>query len=434
MNNTVAIVGRPNVGKSTLYNRLIGERRAIVDDVSGVTRDRLYGFAEWNGKTFNLIDTGGFVKNSKDVFETEIRKQVQIAIDEAAVLLFLVDVTVGVTDLELEIADMLRRTKKKVIVVVNKVDNTERMYEANEFYSLGFNSIFFISSLSGSGTGELLDEIVQYIDSPADDTNSGLPKFALVGQPNVGKSSMLNALLGQDRNIVTDIAGTTRDTIHTRYNLFQKEFLLIDTAGIRKKAKVEEDLEFYSVIRAIKALEEADVLLLMIDAQTGIEQQDLKIFGLAQKKKKGVVLIVNKWDKVEKTEKTMKEMEERIHQKIAPFTDVPIVFTSVTDKQRIFKVIETALEVYENRKRRVPTSELNEEMKKAIEELPPPSVRGNFLKIKYITQLASPTPAFVFFCNYPNDVRESYRNYLEKKLRSKWAFKGVPVQIFFRKK
>ncbi len=434
MNNTVAIVGRPNVGKSTLYNRLIGERRAIVDDVSGVTRDRLYGFAEWNGKNFNLIDTGGFVKNSKDIFESEIRKQVQIAIDEAAVLLFLVDATVGVTDLELEIADMLRRTKKKVIVVVNKVDNTERMYEANEFYSLGFESVFFISSISGSGTGELLDEIVQFIDVSADDPGAGLPKFAIVGQPNVGKSSLLNALMGQERNIVTDIAGTTRDSIHTRYNLFQKEFLLIDTAGIRKKAKVEEDLEFYSVIRAIKALEEADVLLLMIDAQTGIEQQDLKIFRLAQKRKKGVVLIVNKWDKIDKSDKTMKLMEESIRQKIAPFSDVPIIFTSVTEKQRIYKVIEVALEVYENRKRRIPTSELNELIQKAVEEVAPPSVRGNFLKIKYVTQLPSPTPVFVFFCNYPNDVKESYRNFLEKKLRNTWSFKGVPVQIFFRKK
>lgn len=434
MNNTVAIVGRPNVGKSTLYNRLIGERRAIVDDVSGVTRDRLYGYAEWNGKSFNLIDTGGFVKNSKDIFELEIRKQVQIAIDEAAVLLFIVDVTVGITDLELEIADMLRRTKKKVIVVVNKVDNTERLYEANEFYSLGFDRVFFISSISGSGTGELLDEIVQFIDTSADDPGAGLPKFAIVGQPNVGKSSMLNALMGQERNIVTDIAGTTRDSIHSRYNLFQKEFLLIDTAGIRKKAKVEEDLEFYSVIRAIKALEEADVLLLMIDAQTGIEQQDLKIFRLAQKRKKGVVLIVNKWDRVDKSDKTMKLMEEAIRQKISPFTDVPIIFTSVTEKQRIFKVIETALQVYENRKRRIPTSELNELIQKAVEEVAPPSVRGNFLKIKYATQLPSPTPVFVFFCNYPNDVKESYRNFLEKKLRSAWSFTGVPVQIFFRKK
>ncbi len=433
MNNTVAIIGRPNVGKSTLYNRLIGERRAIVDDRSGVTRDRLYGVSEWNGKTFNLIDTGGFVKNSDEVFEKEIRKQVKIAMDEATVLLFVVDVTVGVTDLELEITEMLRRTNKKVLVVVNKVDNPARMYEANEFYSLGFTDVFFLSSLSGSGTGELLDEIVQHIET-ADNKSDGLPKFAIVGQPNVGKSSMLNALLGEERNIVTDIAGTTRDSIHTHYKLFQKEFLLIDTAGIRKKAKVEEDLEFYSVIRAIKALEEADVLLLMIDAQTGIEAQDLKLFGLAQKKHKGVVLIVNKWDLMEKTTKTMKEREEAILRKIAPFTDLPIIFTSVTEKQRIFKVIEAALEVYENRKRKVNTSELNEVMQKAMQDVAPPAVRGQILKIKYFTQLSSPSPAFAFFCNHPDDVKESYKNYLEKRLRAHFNFHGVPIQIFFRKK
>lgn len=433
MNNTVAIIGRPNVGKSTLYNRLVGERQAIVDDISGVTRDRLYGLSEWNGKTFNLIDTGGFVQHSDEIFETEIRKQVKIAMDEATVLLFVVDVTVGITDLELEIAEMLRRINKKVIVVVNKVDNPARMYEANEFYSLGFDTLFFISSLSGAGTGELLDEIVQHIDVSEPKADS-IPKFAIVGQPNVGKSSLLNALLGQERNIVTDIAGTTRDPIHTHYKLFQKEFLLIDTAGIRKKAKVEEDLEFYSVIRAIKAMEEADVLLLMIDAQTGIEAQDLKIFSLAEKKRKGVVLIVNKWDVIEKSDNTMKEKEEAIRRKIAPFSDVPIIFTSVTEKQRIFKVIETALEVYENRKRKIPTSELNDVIQKAVEEVAPPAVRGKFLKIKYITQVPSPAPTFVFFCNYPDDIKDSYTHYLEKKMRAHFNFTGVPIQIFFRKK
>ncbi|GDX53345.1 GTPase Der [Bacteroidota bacterium] len=434
MNNTVAIVGRPNVGKSTLYNRLVGERMAIVDDFSGVTRDRLYGIGEWNGKTFNIIDTGGFVTHSEDIFESEIRKQVEIAIDEATVIIFLVDVTCGITDLEIDIADMLRRTNKKVLVAVNKVDNNARLLDANEFYSLGFEDVFFIASISGSGTGELLDEVVLNIDDTAEVLRTDIPRFAIVGQPNVGKSSMVNAMLGQDRNIVTDIAGTTRDSIHTYYNLFHKEFYLVDTAGIRKKAKVHEFLEFYSVIRAIKAMDEADIIVLMIDATTGIEQQDLNIFSMAVKKKKGIVLVVNKWDLIEKNTKTTKVMEESIHHRIAPFKDVPIVFTSVIEKQRIFKVIEEAIKVHENRKRKISTSVLNEVMSKAISETPPPSYRGNYVQIKYITQLPTYFPAFAFFCNHPAEIKEPYRNFLENQLRKNFDFHGTPIQIYFRKK
>ncbi len=434
MNNTVAIVGRPNVGKSTLYNRLVGERMAIVDDFSGVTRDRLYGIGEWNGKTFNIIDTGGFVTHSDNIFESEIRKQVEIAIDEATVILFVVDVTCGITDLELDIADILRRTNKKVLVAVNKVDNNSRLLDANEFYSLGFENVFFIASISGSGTGELLDEVVLNIDDTAEVLKTDIPRFAIVGQPNVGKSSMVNAMLGQERNIVTDIAGTTRDSIHTYYNLFHKEFYLVDTAGIRKKAKVHEFLEFYSVIRAIKAMDEADIIVLMIDATMGIEQQDLNIFGMAVKKKKGIVLVVNKWDLVEKNTKTTKVMEESIHFRIAPFKDVPIVFTSVTEKQRIFKVIEEAIKVHENRKRKISTSVLNDVMSKIIAETPPPSYRGNYVQIKYITQLPTPFPAFAFFCNHPAEIKEPYRNFLENQLRKNFDFHGAPIQIYFRKK
>lgn len=434
MNNTVAIVGRPNVGKSTLYNRLVGERMAIVDDFSGVTRDRLYGIGEWNGKVFNVIDTGGFVTHSDDIFEAEIRKQVEIAIDEATVIIFLVDVTCGITDLELDIADMLRRTNKKVLVAVNKVDNNSRLLDANEFYSLGFENVFFIASISGSGTGELLDEVALNIDDSAEVLKTDIPRFAIVGQPNVGKSSMVNAMLGQDRNIVTDIAGTTRDSIHTYYNLFHKEFYLVDTAGIRKKAKVHEYLEFYSVIRAIKAMDEADIIVLMIDATMGIEQQDLNIFGMAVKKKKGIVIVVNKWDLIEKNTKTTKVFEESIHHRIAPFKDVPIIFTSVTEKQRIFKVIEEAIIVHENRKRKISTSILNEVMSKIIAETPPPSYRGNYVQIKYITQLPTPFPAFAFFCNHPAEIKEPYRNFLENQLRKNFEFHGAPIQIYFRKK
>jgi len=431
----VAIVGRPNVGKSTFFNRLLEQRRAIVDNVSGVTRDRQYGVAEWAGKSFNLIDTGGFVADSEDVFEREIRKQVLIAMEEADALVFMVDCAAGITTLDEAMADVLRRTTKPVFLVVNKVDNSDRLLEATEFYSLGFDNIFFLSSMTGSGTGELLDALCALIpeDQPVTD-EEGLPKFAIIGQPNVGKSSLLNALIGQERTIVSEIAGTTRDTIHTRYNLFQKDFILIDTAGIRRKTKVHEDLEFYSVIRAIKAMDEADVCLLMLDASKGITAQDLNIFSLAVKKGKGIVLLVNKWDLVEKETNTAKGYEKELKDRLAPFTDLPILFISVTDKTRIFKAVETALEVYENRQRKVPTAVLNEVMLKAVEAYHPPVIRGHPLKIKYITQLPTVVPSFAFFCNFPDEVKQPYKNYLENKLRESFNFTGVPLRLFFRKK
>lgn len=421
------------MGKSTLFNRLIGERQAIVDDFSGVTRDRLYGTCVWNGKTFTVVDTGGFVPESEDVFEAAIRSQVRIAIEEAAVLVFMVDVTTGVTDLDEAMAAMLRRSDKPVFLAVNKVDNGQRMMEANEFWSLGIENTFFVSSVTGSGTGELLDAIAeQVIDEVPDE--SGLPRIAIVGQPNVGKSSLTNALLGEERNIVTEIAGTTRDAIHSHYNKFGKEFLLIDTAGIRKKSRVHEDLEFYSVMRAIKALEESDICILMIDAQTGIEAQDMSIFRLAQRRNKGVVILVNKWDLVEKETNTARDMEKRIREKIAPFDDVPVVFVSTLEKQRIFKAVEAALEVFENKNRKIKTSELNEVMQAVIERYPPPAYRGNYIKIKYVTQLSAGHPAFAFFCNHPKQVKENYRNYLENQLRKHFKFTGVPISIFFRQK
>lgn len=432
---TVAIVGRPNVGKSTFFNRLLEQRKAIVDDISGVTRDRQYGVAEWAGKSFNLIDTGGFVAGSDDVFEREIRKQVLIALEEANALIFMVDCATGITTLDEAMSDVLRRTTKPVFLVVNKVDNSDRLLEATEFYSLGFEEVFFLSSMTGSGTGELLDALCALIpeDQPVSEVE-GLPKFAIIGQPNVGKSSLLNALVGQERTIVSEIAGTTRDTIHTRYNLFQKDFILIDTAGIRRKTKVHEDLEFYSVIRAIKAMDEADVCLLLLDAAKGITAQDLNIFSLAVKKGKGIVLLVNKWDTVEKETNTAREYEKDLKDRLAPFTDVPILFISVIGKTRIFKAVETALEVYENRQRKVPTAVLNEVMLKAVEDYHPPVVRGVPLKIKYITQLPTVVPSFAFFCNFPDDVKQPYKNYLENKLRESFNFKGVPVRLFFRKK
>jgi len=432
---TVAIVGRPNVGKSTFFNRLLEQRKAIVDDVSGVTRDRQYGVAEWTGKSFNLIDTGGFVPESEDVFEREIKKQVLIALEEANALIFMVDAATGITDLDEAMADVLRRTTKPVFLAVNKVDNSDRLLEAAEFYSLGFEEIYFLSSMTGSGTGELLDAVTTLIqDEQTEPEDAEIPKFAIIGQPNVGKSSLLNALVGQERTIVSDIAGTTRDTIHTRYNLFKKDFVLIDTAGIRRKTKVHEDLEFYSVIRAIKAMDEADVCLLMIDAPKGITAQDLNIFSLAVKKGKGIVLLVNKWDLVGKETNTAKDYEKELKQRLAPFTDVPVLFISVIDKTRIFRAVETALEVYDNRQRRIPTNELNEVMLKAIEAYHPPVVRGNPLKIKYITQLPTAVPSFAFFCNFPDDVKQPYKNYLENQLRDHFNFKGVPVRLFFRKK
>ncbi len=437
MGFTLAITGRPNVGKSTFFNRLLEERKAIVDDISGVTRDRQYGVADWNGKNFNIIDTGGFVPHTDDVFEKEIRKQVAIAIEEANVIVFMVDAATGITHLDDAMAELLRKSSKPVFLVVNKVDNNDRMLAASEFYSLGFDKIFFISSVSGSGTGELLDAVTELIpgeDPDAEASSDPLPKFAIIGQPNVGKSSLLNSLIGQERTIVSEIAGTTRDTIHTHYKLFQKEFILIDTAGIRRKAKVHEDLEFYSVIRAIKAMDEADVCMILIDAVKGVSAQDVSIFSLAAKKGKGIVVLVNKWDLVEKETKTAKEYEEMLKQKLAPFTDVPILFISAKEKTRIFKAIEIALEVAENRKRRIPTSELNDVILKAIQSYHPPVVRGNPVKIKYVTQLPTAVPSFAFFCNFPDDIKQPYKNYLENQLRQNFDLKGVPVRIFFRKK
>src|SRR5580692_4894855 len=431
---TVAIVGRPNVGKSTFFNRLLEQRKAIVDDVSGVTRDRQYGVAEWAGKSFNLIDTGGFVADSEDVFEREIRKQVLIAMEEADALIFMVDCASGILTLDEAMADVLRRTTKPVFLVVNKVDNSDRLLEATEFYSLGFDNIFFLSSMTGSGTGELLDAITALIEDKGVEEVTPLPKFAIIGQPNTGKSSLLNALVGQERTIVSDIAGTTRDTIHTHYNLFNKELVLIDTAGIRRKTKVHEDLEFYSVIRAIKAMDEADVCLLLLDAEKGLTAQDLNIFSLAVKKGKGLVIVVNKWDLVDKETNTSRDYETKLKERFAPFTDLPIIFISAKEKTRIFKVIETALEVFENRIRKIPTSKLNDVMLKAVENYHAPVVRGNAIKIKYISQLPTPVPSFAFFSNYPDDIKQPYRNYLENQMRKSFPLEGVPIRIYFRKK
>lgn len=437
MSYTVAIVGRPNVGKSTFFNRLLEQRKAIVDDISGVTRDRQYGVTEWNGKSFNLVDTGGFVPDSSDMFETEIRKQVRIAMEEANAIIFMVDVATGITDLDDAMADMLRRTPKPVYVVVNKVDNGTRELEATEFYGMGFEHNFFVSSISGSGTGDLMDAITAEIkpdDAEAEISGSDIPKFAIIGQPNVGKSSLLNALVGEERTIVSDIAGTTRDTIHTHYNLFQKEFILIDTAGIRKKSKEKDDLEFYSIIRAVKAMDEADVCFIVIDAHKGVTGQDITIFSLAARKGKGVVVLVNKWDLVEKETNTARDYEKNLKQKLAPFTDVPILFISAKEKTRIFKAIESGLEVFESKRRRIPTSQLNEVMLKAVAAYHAPVVRGNTVKIKYVTQLPTPVPSFAFFTNYPEDIKSPYRNYLENQLRNSFNFKGVPIRIYFRKK
>jgi GTPase len=437
MSFTVAIVGRPNVGKSTLFNRLLEQRKAIVDDVSGVTRDRQYGVTDWNGKTFNVIDTGGFVPGSEDVFEKEIAKQVLVAVEEANAIIFMVDAATGITNLDDAMAQLLRRGNKPVFLTVNKVDTNERMLEASEFYSLGFEHIFFIAAASGSGTGELLDAITPLITEDASEETkeiAALPKFAIIGQPNTGKSSLLNALIGEERTIVSEVAGTTRDTIHTHYNLFQKEFVLIDTAGIRRKTKVHEDLEFYSVIRAIRAMDEADVCLLLLDAEKGIAQQDLNIFSLAVKKGKGIVLLVNKWDLVSKETNTAKDYEKELKKRLAPFTDIPILFVSAKEKTRIFKAIEIALEVYDNRQKKVPTSELNNILLKAIQSYHPPVVRGHPVKIKFITQLPTAVPSFAFFCNFPDDIKQPYKNYLENQLREQFDFTGVPVRLYFRKK
>ncbi len=445
MSYTVAIVGRPNVGKSTLFNRFLEERKAIVDDISGVTRDRQYGVTEWAGKTFNVIDTGGFVPDSRDMFETEIRKQVKIAIEEANAIIFMVDAAVGLTDLDASMADMLRRSTKPVYVCVNKVDNSTRALEGTEFYGMGFEHNYFVSSISGSGTGELLDAVTDGIKEAqpiSDDTELPegneealpIPKIAIMGQPNVGKSSLLNAMIGQDRTIVSDIAGTTRDTIHTHYNMFQKDFILIDTAGIRRKNKEKDDLEFYSIIRAIKAMDEADVCLLVIDATKGVTAQDLSIFSLASKKGKGIVVLVNKWDLVAKETNTARDYEKVVKDKLAPFTDVPILFISAVEKTRIFKAIELALEVFDNKHRKVATSKLNDIMLKSILKYQAPVVRGHVVKIKYVSQLPTRVPSFAFFTNFPDDIKVPYRNYLENQLRLNFKFTGVPIRIYFRKK
>ncbi|MBK6834595.1 MAG: ribosome biogenesis GTPase Der [Bacteroidetes bacterium] len=435
MSNVVAIIGRPNVGKSTLFNRLVGGRVAIVDSVAGVTRDRHYGKTEWNGKEFSIIDTGGYIKGSDDTFEAEIRRQVEIAIQEATVLVFVVDVVDGVTEYDKEVAKIIRRSKKPVLLTVNKVDNNERGAYAAEFYSLGLGDIYSISSISGSGTGELLDELVKRLPfDTALEEMADLPKIAILGRPNVGKSSLTNALLGTERNIVTDIAGTTRDTIHTHYKAFGHDFWLIDTAGIRRKSRVHEDLEFYSVMRALRALEDCDVVVLMIDATQGFESQDQAIFSLAEKNKKGIVIVVNKWDLVEKENNSTKKYEEQIREKIAPFRDVPIVFTSATEKQRILKAVEVAIQVYHNRSNRIATSKLNDFFLPLIENHGPPAIKGKHVKIKYVTQLKIRVPTIVFFCNLPQYINEDYKRYLENKLRENFDFSGVPLTMAFRKK
>lgn len=436
MNNIVAVVGRPNVGKSTLFNRLIQRRDAIVDSVSGVTRDRNYGKSEWNGRTFSIIDTGGYIEGSDDIFEGEIRKQVELAIDEADVIMFVVDAEEGLTPMDEEVANLLRKVTKPVLLVVNKVDNGKRLQDAYEFYNLGLGDYYPIASISGSGTGEMLDALVKTLP-PEDEVakeDEELPRFAFVGRPNAGKSSIINALIGQDRFVVTDIAGTTRDAIDTKYNRFGFDFYLVDTAGIRKKSKVKEDLEFYSVMRSVRAIEHADVCVLVVDATRGFEGQDQSIFWLAQKNKKGVVILINKWDLVEKDNQTTKEYEKRIREQIAPFEDVPIVFVSALTKQRLLKALETAVEVFDHRKSRVSTSKLNEVMLPIIEHNPPPAIKGKYIKIKFCMQLPTHTPQFVFFANLPQYIRDPYRRFIENKLRENYNFSGVPIEIFFRQK
>ena len=423
------------MGKSTLFNRLVGQRQAIVDATAGTTRDRHYGKTDWNGREFSVIDTGGYAVNSDDIFEDEIRRQVLLAIDEADVILFLVEVTTGITDLDMMMGDILRRSGKKVVLVCNKVDNYDLIYSSHEFYSLGLGDPYCISSMSGSGTGDLMDEILRLLPEDCEAEHSDdLPRITVVGRPNVGKSSLTNALLGEERNIVTSIAGTTRDSIHTRYNKFGMDFYLVDTAGMRKKGKVTEDLEFYSVMRSIRAIENSDVCILMLDASQGIEAQDLNIHNLIVRNRKGCVIVVNKWDLIEKGNNTMKEWREFLEKKLAPFNDIPLIFTSVINKQRILEVLQTAVRVYESRRRRIPTSELNERMLPIIEQTPPPSTKGKYIRIKYVTQLPTPTPQFAFFVNLPQYIKEPYRRFLENNLREQWDFSGVPIQIYFRQK
>ncbi|WGK65450.1 ribosome biogenesis GTPase Der [Croceiramulus getboli] len=434
MSSIVAIVGRPNVGKSTFFNRVIQRREAIVDAVSGVTRDRHYGKGDWNGREFTLIDTGGYVRGSDDVFEAEIDKQVELAIDEADVILFMVDVEAGVTGMDEDVAKLLYKVDKPVFLVVNKVDNAMRAENAVEFYSLGLGEYYTIASTSGSGTGDLLDAVVEALPEEQEEEESELPRFAVVGRPNAGKSSFINALIGEDRYIVTDIAGTTRDAIDTRYNRYGFEFNLVDTAGIRRKAKVKEDLEFYSVMRSVRAIEHCDVCILVVDATRGFDGQVQNIFWLAERNRKGIVILVNKWDLVEKENKTMKEFEKYIREQIEPFTDVPIVFISALTKQRIYKAIETAVDVYKSRSQRIKTSKLNDFLLPVIDAYPPPAYKGKYVKIKFCTQLPTPTPQFALFCNLPQYVRDPYRRYLENKLREEFDFTGVPINLYFRKK
>ena len=436
MGNIIAIVGRPNVGKSTLFNRLTESKQAIVKEVSGVTRDRIYGRGEWCGKEFSVIDTGGYVKGSDDIFEGEIRKQVEIAIEEATVIIFVLDVMTGIVDLDEMVANLLRKSKKQVFLAANKVDNTERVGLSSEFWALGLGNVYDISATNGSGTGEILDDIIkEFKDEKTDvDETASLPHFAIVGKPNVGKSSLVNALTGQERNIVTNISGTTRDSINTRYTAYGFDFVLVDTAGIRKKAKVHEDIEYYSVLRSIRSIENSDVCVFMVDAEEGIQKQDLNIFYIIEKNSKGVVVLVNKWDLIEKDHKTMIALEEKIREQLAPFRDVPILFTSTVTKQRIHKALETAMEVYQNRTQKISTSKLNEIMLEIIQHTPPPSVKGKYIKIKYVQQLPTHAPSFAFFCNLPQYLTESYKRFLENRLREEFNFTGVPIKIFFRKK
>ncbi|MFN5031208.1 MAG: ribosome biogenesis GTPase Der [Flavobacteriia bacterium] len=436
MSNIVAIVGRPNVGKSTLFNRLTESRNAIVKEVSGVTRDRLYGKGDWNGIQFSVIDTGGYIKGSDDIFEAEIRKQVEIAIQEATVIVFMVDVMTGIIDLDETVASLLRKTKKPIYIVANKVDNTDRVGLSSEFYQFGLGDVFDVSATNGSGTGELLDEIVKHFNKEDDSANEkeDLPRIAIVGRPNVGKSSLVNALTGEERNIVTNISGTTRDAINTRYKAFGFDFLLIDTAGIRKKAKVTEDIEYYSVLRSVRTIENSDVCVFMIDAEEGLQKQDLHIFYIIEKNSKGVVVLINKWDLVEKDQNTMIKYEENIRKQLAPFNDVPIIFTSTINKQRIHKALEATMMVHENRTKKIPTSKLNELMLEIIQATPPPAMKGKYIRIKYVQQLPTHAPAFAFFCNLPQYIPDSYKRFLENRLRENFDFCGVPIKIFFRKK